>query len=120
MKKRRSDIQKLVTAAREIWRMSETHQQVKKDSRDPKRSGWFICGDCESSREVIKVDHKIPIGIQPIKMSDFGTWLQYLFCGIGNLKPICADCHKEKTKEENLKRREEKKRLKGEGKLCGS
>lgn len=112
--KRRSDIQKLVTAARDIWRQSENYQTAKKLCRNETKSGWFTCSSCKSIREVIQIDHVIPIGKQPELFSEFGFWLDRLF----NFpqKGICKDCHKAKTKEENKKRAEEKKRLKAEQK----
>lgn len=99
--KRRSDIAKLVSKSREVWRQSETYQAIKKSAKSPVKPGWFICLKCFETREVIKIDHKIPIGKQPDSMKEFGDWLERLFCGADNLQPICADCHKKKTKEDN-------------------
>lgn len=101
--KRRSDIAKLVTASREIWRQSENYQYVRRESRIAK-SGWWTCRSCKMVREVIKVDHIEPIGKQPKVMRDFGPWLEKLFCDVSNLQCLCADCHKAKTKEDNKKR----------------
>lgn len=96
--KRRSDIAKLVTRAREVWRQSVKYQQAKRECRDPNRPGWFICCLCKASREVIQVDHIEPIGKQPDHLLEFGMWLERLF----NLpqRGICKDCHKVKTKED--------------------
>ena len=98
--KRRSDIAKLVSKAREVWRQSENYQFIKRDSKSDIKKGWFICGLCGSTREVIKIDHVNPIGKQPRSMVDFGAWLEKLFCSVSNLSAICADCHRKKTKEE--------------------
>lgn len=104
MKKRRSDIQKLVSASRDVWRQSEIYGEVKKESKDPSRSGWFICRSCQTSREVIKIDHIKGIGRQPDGLADFGSWLPALFCFKANLQPLCADCHSAKTKTDKLKK----------------
>lgn len=100
MKKRRSDIAKLVTAARDIWRHSQVYSDVKRESRDPNRTGFYICKKCKGSREVIKIDHIKPIGKQPDYWEEFGIWLGKLNCLPLNLQPLCADCHKEKTKKD--------------------
>ena len=102
MAKRRSDISKLVTDARNRWRQSEQYQKVKKLAKDPNRSGWFVCAKCEQSREVIQVDHFLPIGKQPTTLLEFGPWLEKLFHN--PQWALCKDCHREKTKEERKKK----------------
>lgn len=103
MAKRRSDIAKLVSKAREVWRQSENYQMVKKLAKSDEKKGWFICGLCGILREIIKIDHVKPIGKQPREMKEFGEWLERLFCQVTNLSAICADCHARKTKEERKK-----------------
>jgi 5-methylcytosine-specific restriction endonuclease McrA len=100
LKKRRSDIAKLVSASRDIWRQSENYQYAKKMSKSAFKKGWFNCSKCLSDREVIKIDHIEPIGKQPIIFEEFGDWLAKLFCGVRNLKGLCKDCHDAKTKQE--------------------
>lgn len=97
MANKRSDISKLVSAARKIWRESENYKEAKKAAKDPQKTGWFICRSCSRSAEVIRVDHIEPIGQQPQTLSDFGGWLERLFCSLSNLQPLCTDCHKKKT-----------------------
>ena len=106
MAKRRSDIAKLVSKSREIWRQSEIYQSVKRNSKVPKQPGWFFCKKCQHPREVIKIDHIEAIGKQPTEMKKFGEWLERLFCSAENLQALCADCHKEKTKEDCRKLKE--------------
>lgn len=105
---RRSDIAKLVSKAREVWRQSQNYQAAKKACREinrPDYKGWFRCAMCQAFREVIKVDHIDPIGKQPETMGQFGEWLERLFCPITNLQGLCNDCHREKTREEGKARR---------------
>ena len=99
--KRRSDIAKLVSKSREVWRQSENYQTVKKTSKVPKQTGWFFCKKCGQIREVIKIDHIEAIGKQPTNMMEFGPWLEKLFCSSENLQGLCSDCHKSKTKDDN-------------------
>lgn len=99
-KKRRSDIAKLVSAARNVWRQSENYQIVKKRCKDPNNTGWFICEKCKEKREVIKIDHVEPVGKQPDSLLEFGKWLGRLFCDLSNLNGLCSDCHKSKSKQE--------------------
>lgn len=96
--KRRSDIAKLVTRSREVWRMSVVCQEVKRQAKAG--VGWYKCKLCGQSREVIRIDHITPIGKQPDSMIEFGSWLEKLFCGPANLQPLCQDCHKEKSKND--------------------
>lgn len=105
MKKRRSDIAKLVSKSREVWRQSENYQSVKRMAKSAFKKSWFRCYKCGEDREVIKIDHIEPIGKQPDSMIDFGPWLDKLFCPVTNLQSLCADCHAAKTKEDNKKTR---------------
>lgn len=101
MKKGRSSIAKLVSKSRETWRQSEPYYACKRMSRSANIKGWFTCALCLKDREVIKIDHILPIGKQPDEMIEFGSWLEKLFCPLINLQGICTDCHKEKTKQDN-------------------
>lgn len=103
MAKRRTDIAKLVSKSREVWRQSENYQFIKKEAKSTEKKGWFLCGLCGSTREVIKVDHIKAIGKQPREMAEFGAWLERLFCPVTNLMCVCADCHKKKSAEERKK-----------------
>lgn len=100
MKKRRSDIAKLVSHARNVWRQSENYQAVKKSCKVPGRSGWFKCALVGEIVEVIKIDHIKAIGRQPDTMEEFGQWLPKLFCHRTNLQGLCSSCHKIKTSED--------------------
>lgn len=103
--KRRSDIRKLITAARDIWRQSETYQLAKKAAAAT-RKGWFRCAACAQEREVIKVDHIQPIGKEPAHLDQFGQWLVKLFCPLSNLQCLDKDCHHVKTKADKKKKYE--------------
>ena len=99
-KKRRSDIAKLVSKSREVWRQSTSYQTTKKNCRVLGKSGWFKCQICSNEVEVIRIDHIKPIGKQPDKLEEFGEWLPKLFCEESNLQGLCNACHKQKSKEE--------------------
>lgn len=102
--KRRSDIAKLVTRSREVWRMSEVCLLIKKQAKVG--PGWYKCKSCGQSREVIRIDHIKAIGKQPDTMLEFGPWLEKLFCGQENLQPLCQDCHREKSKDDKKRLKE--------------
>ena len=55
-------------------------------------------------RGKIELDHKIPIGT----FEDWNSYIPALFCEESNFQGLCRDCHKEKTKKENKKRRKRK------------
>lgn len=98
----RSDIAKLVSQARNVWRQSDNYKIVKRAALV--RTGWYLCVICKQEHEIIKIDHIEPVGKQPKTMREFGDWLQRLFCDVANLRAICTDCHKIKTKEERRKK----------------
>lgn len=105
IKKRRSDIAKLVSLARKVWTQSENYQTIKKESRSSLKIGWHNCAGCKDLREVIRIDHIKPVGKQPADLHGFGAWLTALFCPIENLQALCQDCHRRKTKDDNKKTR---------------
>lgn len=103
MQRKRSDIAKLISKAREIWQYSAIHASVKKSCKI--ESGVYKCQQCKKKCEVIHVDHKIPIGKQPTTFQEFGQWLTLLFCDTDNLQGLCTKCHNKKTKKERQKGR---------------
>lgn len=100
MAKRRSDIRKLISKSREVWRQSQNYQQAKKGCKIPLRTGWFKCNMCGRDTEKIQIDHVMPIGVEPDKLGQFGVWLDRVFCSTTNLQGLCSDCHKIKGKED--------------------
>lgn len=100
--KRRSDIAKLVSHCRIVWRQSVYYQQAKKITKIEDKSGWFRCQRCERETEKIQIDHVQPIGHQPDNLVEFGRWLHLLFCDTSNLQGLCTECHKKKTKEDRF------------------
>lgn len=105
MQKRRSDIAKLVSHSREVWRQSLNYQEAKRRCRIAGKPGWFDCQLCDNEVEVIRIDHIQPIGKQPVEIIQFGGWLDKLFCDASNLQGLCNACHKQKTKEERKRAR---------------
>ena len=109
IKKRRSDIRKLISAARDISRQSLVSTEVKRRCRITDKNdvhfGWYVCVKCQEHHEIIKDDHIVPIGKEPETFLEFGPWLEKLFCLISNRQGLCARCHKEKSKRENAERR---------------
>lgn len=116
MANKRSDIAKLVSAARKVWRESETYKEVKKAAKVPGRTGWYRCASCKCEFEVIRIDHISPIGAQPTTLLLFGAWLENLFCERNNLQPLCNSDHKAKTaleRKENARLRKLRKGTEG-------
>lgn len=111
MANKRSDISKLVSSARKVWRETETYKEVKKAAKIPGKTGWFLCRLCKREAEVIRIDHISPVGKQPLSLREFGAYYERLFCGKENLQPLCSLCHKAKTKEEGKVRRAELREL---------
>lgn len=80
--------------------------EVKRRCKHPTKNGWYICEICKAERERIDIDHVNPV--VPVE-GGFTGWDDYIaskFVEAEFLQGICKDCHKEKTKTENLKRRQ--------------
>ena len=60
------------------------------------------------------MDHKDPI-VPTDRLSKEMTWdeiIDRVFCDVSNLAVLCIDCHKLKSKGENMERKEEKRKKK--------
>lgn len=101
--KRRSDIAKMVTAARDIWRQSVVYAEVKREGKV--RPNWFGCDVCKGEFQVIRIDHIEPIGKQPDRWEEFGPWLALLNCPKSNLQRLCLDDYRIKNNEDRKKLR---------------
>lgn len=68
----------------------------------------YKCNDCEEvfmSKEV-KMDHIRPV-VDPIDgFQGFDTYIERMFCDVGNFQSMCSACHDDKTAwERDFKRR---------------
>ena len=123
-KKQRTLRQIILAALGKAWLFWPPRLAVKKRCKDPNKSGWWICEKCHQSREKLDVDHKIPC-IRPA--DGFTTWDKYISAIFvetpEQLQGLCVDCHKEKSKQENIERRMRKKKAISDGNgflpLCG-
>lgn len=71
----------------------------------------YRCVICNNLTDKPKIDHINPVvALEGFK--DWDTYINNLFCDETNLQCLCDDCHKLKTKEENLIRKELKKKPK--------
>ena len=104
-------------ALRRVFSRSELRRKVidasiikHSDPSRPKVKTWCLCTTCEilEAKSYMEVDHKDPV--VPIKSTlEDMTWdevVDRIWCEAGNLQPICKQCHKTKTKEEQKQRRE--------------
>jgi len=100
--KRKTDLRKFICACRDIWRQSPEYHIARKLAHSLTKKGWFVCATCKQDRELIKVDHIVPIGKEPTDLHDpyVAVWVDKLFCSHLNLACLCVDCHKIKTKAE--------------------
>ena len=112
MKKPRSLKSMLLSAIGRVWMFWPARLEVKRRCKVPNKTGWWKCEKCGQEREKLEVDH-----IQPVILPETGftTWDMYIaskFVEADKLSGVCHDCHQKKSKEENKKRREAKKKLK--------
>lgn len=103
-------------ALRRVFSRSDLRRQalelVKIEYSDPSRprvTKWGYCTSCGilEPNYLLQVDHAVPIIKVNETLEDL-TWdqvIEAMWCEIDNLKPVCKDCHKSKTKEENKARR---------------
>lgn len=103
-------------AIRRVFSRSELRRKVIELSRidytDPQRprvTKWSRCDYCYAPvpTYLIEVDHVCPI--IPINKTledmDWDALVNNVWCGIENLRPSCKECHRIKTKAENVERR---------------
>jgi 5-methylcytosine-specific restriction endonuclease McrA len=87
----------------------EKHDIDYQDPERPRVTKWSFCGECGviEPRYKMEVDHVSPVIKLDEALEDL-TWDQLvdrLWCDEANLKPICKECHKRKSKAENKERR---------------
>lgn len=106
-------------AVRRIFSRSELRKQVLASVHmagymslnRPRVKKWSMCPGCNLPvpEYLMEVDHVVPIIPLDKSLSDL-TWDEVVdraWCDVSNLRPLCKEkCHKEKTKIENLHRRE--------------
>jgi 5-methylcytosine-specific restriction endonuclease McrA len=100
----RSELRKQALAKSLVQHHDETRKRVTK---------WSKCPECQQFTPTYKmeVDHVAPIIGLNEQMEDL-TWdelVARIWCDIDNLRAVCKDCHKIKTKLENSERRKNKK-----------
>lgn len=110
IKKQRTLRQIILSGLGKSWMFWPPRLAAKKRCKDPNRPGWYICEHCHQSREKIDIDHIVPC-IRPA--DGFTTWDAYINARFvetpEQLQGLCKDCHKEKSKQENIARRMRKK-----------
>jgi len=87
----------------------------------------FECASCKGlffdrkGAKEIAIDHILPVVDVEVGSADYHTYIQRLFCSVDNLQCLCnfkgerdgkKSCHKIKTAEENVQRREAEARRK--------
>lgn len=105
---RHRGIKYIIAAARKTWRWSEERRQVKNRCRQGKDN--YMCELCKAIVDRVDIDHIEPIGSQPVQWSEFGSWLERLFCPASNLQGLCKKCHASKTLKERKERSEKRRK----------
>lgn len=105
---------------RRVFSRSELRKQALESTRikhsdidRPRVTKWSWCTECglvEPSYKM-EVDHYEPLvpldkTLEDLSMDEL---VKRMWCELDNLRPMCKDCHKEKSKTENKIRREFKK-----------
>jgi len=112
MKKARSLRSIILSGLGKAWMYWPPRLEARKRAKHPTKAGWYICELCKQDREKLEVDHKIPC-IRPA--DGFVSWDDYIKSRFvetaDQLQALCHDCHKAKSKIENLERRLKKRGL---------
>lgn len=132
-RRKRNDIAKyneffsILSAIKRCFSRSPTHRSalqgaLQKDTIGPRGGKRYCCAICGQSYGIkeVQVDHKDPI-IPLDTLSKDMSWdeiIKRTFCSENNLQVLCTECHKLKSKGENMERKEEKKKKKDKGKGC--
>lgn len=86
-------------------RVLEEHTIVHSDSKRPRVSKWSYCTVCGEvlPRYLLDVDHDDPIVplSTTLEQMSWDTVIDRIWCEEHNLRPICKEDHKRKTRAEN-------------------
>lgn len=86
------DIKKIITALRKVWSWSYARRLV--IQRCTGRGGFSYCEGCKKRTPKVFVDHTDAVGA-------FGPdFVNRLFVPSNQMKGLCKECHKEKTKKD--------------------
>ena len=99
----------IVTALRRAWLRTPERYAVKQRVRHETKRHLFRCELCDGYFEKVTIDHIVPIVNPEEGFEDWSTFIKKLFVAASDLQSLCHDCHSEKTKEENVRRREARK-----------
>ena len=91
----------LIAAFRKIFRWEKRRKECKKIG---------ICAKCREVTKDIHVDHINPVIDPKVGWQGWDIYYDRLFNG--DLQPLCRPCHKIKTREENVERKETRKQIK--------
>lgn len=91
--------------------LSEAFAGSKINPESGRMAKHYKCASCkkEFPAKNIEVNHIEPV----VPIEGFTTWddiIERMFCEKEGLEALCKECHKERTKEENAKRKEYRKR----------
>lgn len=111
-------------AIRRVFARSELRRKVLEkassynwhDPARPRVKKWSVCATCKKSapRYLMQVDHIEPLVPLDKTLEDM-SWDEVVnrtWCEESNLRPICKECHTEKTKAERKQRQAHKKEKK--------
>lgn len=89
----------------------ETLKAAQTEKKINKKSGrlaqHFLCGCCggEFTSKDVQVDHIKPV-VDPTKgFKSWDSFVENLFCESNNLQVLCLDCHRQKTYQEKLEKK---------------
>lgn len=88
------------------------------DGNRPRVTKWSHCQDCDKfiPTYLMEVDHVVPIVPinQSLEQMSWDEIVNRIWCDPKNLRAVCKNCHKIKTKEETKARAYHRKLVKGE------
>ena len=95
----------------EVRKKAFTVRKVNKETG--RLAKHFMCAECQKDfvSTNMQVDHIVPL-VDPCGFTDWGSYIDRLYCEEEHLQLLCKPCHKIKTTEEKAARSEYIKSLK--------
>lgn len=109
--RRRAFITSVLRAGSRRWppkyqTLNEAKTEKKINIKSGRLAQHYRCALCqgEYTNAMVEVDHIKPI-VDPKKgFTTWDTFIKRLFCEADNLQVLCKPCHKDKTKQEKVKK----------------
>lgn len=100
----------LLAGLGKCWMFWPPRAEVKRRCAVADKPGWWKCEKCKRETERLDVDHIVPCVSTTDGWQGWDVYIDSRFVyEATKLQGLCRECHREKSKQENKRRREAKK-----------